>query len=76
MIPGETILTGAPETCSDCHITPKLSVYSSPGGAGYYIGTYCECGPYSRESDYFKTRELAEKALAEWKQGNLTGARS
>ena len=41
--------------------TPKLGVYSTP--AGYYVGTYCDCGPYSRESDYFPTREVAQKAL-------------
>jgi len=32
--------------------------------AGYYIGFFCpECGPYSRESSYFRSREEAEKAL-------------
>lgn len=61
MIPGETIATGAPKTCEDCGVTPRLGVYSTP--AGYYVGTYCDCGPYSRESDYYKTHELAKKAL-------------
>lgn len=33
-------------------------------GAGYYIGTYDEQGPYSRESQrYWRTREQAQKAL-------------
>ena len=40
---------------------PKLDVYLS--GAGYYIGTYCACGPYSRESGYYRTRELAQADL-------------
>lgn len=31
--------------------------------AGYYIGRYCNEGPYSRESGYFRTREDAENAL-------------
>jgi hypothetical protein len=31
--------------------------------AGYYIGTQCECGPYSRESGYYRTYEEAESAL-------------
>ena len=32
--------------------------------AGYYIGQLEPCGaPYSRLSDYFKTRQEAEKAL-------------
>ena len=30
---------------------------------GYYIGTSCNCGPYSRESEYFKTRAEAQAAL-------------
>ncbi len=62
MFPGETIATGAAKTCSDCGVTPKLQVCKSNA---YYIGTYCDCGPYSRESDYYDTRELAEKALEE-----------
>ena len=61
MIPGETIASGAAPTCSDCKVTPTLQVCHSP--AGYYIGTYCSCGPYSRESDYYKTHELAAAAL-------------
>ena len=40
---------------------PKLDVYLS--GAGYYIGTYCRCGPYTRESGYYRTRELAQAAF-------------
>lgn len=61
VLPGETIATGGPTTCSDCNATPELQVCSSP--AGFYIGTYCACGPYSRESEYFKTHEQAKKAL-------------
>ena len=40
---------------------PKLDVYR--GGAGFYIGTYCQCGPYSCESGYHRTRELAQAAF-------------
>jgi hypothetical protein len=61
MFPGETIATGASPTCSDCGISPKLEVLQSP--AGYYIGTMCNCGPYSRESDYYRTRMDADIAL-------------
>jgi hypothetical protein len=33
-------------------------------GAGWYIGTYCSnCGPYSRESGYYRTEADAESAL-------------
>lgn len=60
-LPGETIATGASKTCSECGITPNLDIYHS--GGGYYIGTRCKCGPYSRESGYYKTFKLAEIAL-------------
>ncbi len=59
--PGETIGEGAPPRCEDCGRMPKLDIYRS--GAGYYIGTYCGCGPYSRESGYYPTREIAQADL-------------
>lgn len=56
--PGETVLRGA------THPGTKLQVLESP--AGFYIGfideTLC---PYSRESNYFATRELAQLVLNE-----------
>lgn len=61
MIKGETIVTGAPSTCPDCHV--KLTPKVMRSGAGYYIGTECKCGPYSRESKYYGTRELAQTDL-------------
>ena len=60
-LPGETIGDGAAPPCDECGSMPKLDVYLS--GAGYYIGTYCSCGPYSRESGYYRTRELAQADL-------------
>lgn len=61
MLSGETIASGGPRKC-DCGTQLKLEVLHS--NAGYYIGTQCpECGPWSRESGYFKTRELAQDAL-------------
>jgi hypothetical protein len=58
---GETIYTGAPDTCEDCEVVLRPRVCQS--GAGFYIGTWCQCGPYSRESGYFATREEAEAIL-------------
>lgn len=58
---GETIATGAAKKCSDCGETPTLEVLTSP--AGHYVGTRCKCGPFSRESGYYATTELAQAAL-------------
>jgi len=58
---GETISTGAPKTCPQCGVTPALKVCKS--AAGYYIGAWCRCGPYSRESFYYPRKDLAEAAL-------------
>lgn len=58
---GETIATGACATCSDCKVELKLQVLKS--AAGFYLGTMCNCGPYSRESGYYETREEAENDL-------------
>ena len=64
MFPGETISTGAKPTYPDCKTTPLLEVHQSPGNRMLYLGTYCSCGPYSRESEYFTTKEKAEEVLA------------
>lgn len=58
---GETIGTGASPRCPDCNTMSATGVYSSM--AGYYIGTWCECGPYSRESGYYTSYEAAEHDL-------------
>lgn len=62
MMQGETMMTGAGKVCRDCNEIPLWGVYRS--AAGYYVGTYCGCGPYSRESDYF-SNDIAAKALLE-----------
>jgi len=61
MLPRETIHSGASRVCEDCGTSVVEKVMRS--AAGFYIGTECSCGPYSRESGYYKTREEAEKAL-------------
>ncbi len=60
-VPYETISRGASIKCETCGVVVKLRVCSS--GAGYYIGTMCDCGPYSRETGYFKNYKEAKKAL-------------
>ena len=61
-LPNETIATGAEPRRPDCQAMPRLAVQRS--GAGFYIGTWCLCGPYSRESGYYPTREAALEAGA------------
>lgn len=60
MLPEETIGAGAPKVCEECNtrLVPKVM-----HTCGYYIGTECKCGPYSRESEYFKTHAEAQKVL-------------
>ena len=58
MVPGETILSGAPDTCPECGSKLVFEILQS--AAGYYIGTMCECGPYSRESGYYPTLEAVQ----------------
>jgi len=61
MLPGETIASGASPTCPECGVSVRMGIYHSP--AGYYIGTYCNCGPYSRETGYYPTREKAQEVF-------------
>ena len=64
MLEGETIASGAAKVCDECRVKPldRLAVHRS--GAGFYVGTMCDCGPYSRESGYYATRAKVEAALA------------
>lgn len=57
----ETLASGAPKTCPDCGITVSPEVLSS--AAGWYIGTRCGCGPYTRESGYYPHPEDAARDL-------------
>jgi hypothetical protein len=61
VLKGETIANGAPKICSECQQEPELGVYMS--AAGYYVGTYCGCGPYSRKSGYYESEKEAAAAL-------------
>lgn len=60
VLPRETIGLGAPRRCEDCNneLVPEVLMTCA-----YYIGTQCDCGPYSRESEYFKTKAEAERVL-------------
>lgn len=61
MNPRETIILGADPVCDGCDTVLEPVVILTSGG--YSVRTECECGPYSRETEYFKTRAEAEKAL-------------
>lgn len=72
MMPGETIASGASPKCPDCGHVFKLEVLKT---CAYYVGTCCpNCGPWSRETGYFKTREEAEAVLADLTNGNILSA--
>lgn len=65
VLQGETIATGClgymeKIICLECMKEIKPGVYES--SAGYYIGSYCGCGPYSRESRYYSNRIKAMEA--------------
>ena len=50
--------------CNDEHEPIQLLLKVCHSFAGYYLGYQCpQCGPYSRESGYFKTEEEATEAL-------------
>lgn len=63
-LPLETLATGAPPICPECGVDAffALGVYTT--GGGYYVGSACECGPYTRESIYFFDWDMAD-AVAE-----------
>lgn len=74
MRPKETILSGAPHRCPSCRVCAPFEVLKS--AAGYYIGTQCKCGPYTRESIYYSSREEAEEDLREYRRtGWFSGIR-
>jgi len=58
---------GVPLTLKcECGRTMELEVCQSH--AGYYLGFECQCsGPYSRETDYFRTHDEAVLALEKYK---------
>jgi len=60
-LPNETLATGAATRCPECGGTFTPKVMQSM--AGYYVGIECPCGPWSRESDYYPTRESVQHAL-------------
>jgi hypothetical protein len=60
-IVGETLALGAPERCDDCGTIIVLTVCES--AAGHYVGAWCKCGPYCRESGYYPDHGSAEAAL-------------
>lgn len=59
MIRGETLASGAPAVCPDCGLTVRVGVRWS--AAGWYIGGWCNCGPYSRESGYYRSEDVARE---------------
>lgn len=63
MLPGETLQNGAEEICSLCGCIAEVKPMSS--AAGWYLGSACGCGPYTRESVYYPSRERLDIAIRE-----------
>lgn len=56
--------------CKDCGAALPLQVCRS--NAGHYIGFYCgNCGPCSRETDYYRRGEDADDDLANFLEKNI-----
>ena len=61
-LPGECV-NDTQTACMECGTALDIQVLCS--AAGYYVGFFCpHCGPYSRESGYYASREEAEQALS------------
>jgi len=60
---GRPASSGAAPICPDCHTDVRNTHDVKVSGAGFYIGTTCNGGPYSRESEYYLTRRMAQLAL-------------
>ncbi len=55
MLDGECVGFGGVICCNEYNPL-EIGVYRS--AAGYYMGYWCpECGPYSRETGYYPTKE-------------------
>ena len=68
-LPGECVRDVA-TSCVECGAHLEIQVCRSM--AGYYVGFFCpECGPYSRESGYYRSYENAEKALSTGSYGRF-----
>ena len=68
-LPGECV-NDTKTTCHECGTGLTIDVQKS--AAGYYIGFWCEnCGPYSRESGYYRSYEEAEKAMSTGAYGRI-----
>lgn len=56
--------------CDECGEALPLKVLKS--GGGYYLGRHCpNCGPYGRESGYFRKEKDALEALQSYKKASI-----
>lgn len=68
--PGELSGLEKEFTCKDCGQKMPLQVCRS--NAGHYLGYYCgNCGPWSRETGYYRKGEDADKALADFLEKDI-----
>lgn len=68
-VPGETLKTGAAPICKHCGADVQATLGVMVSAAGYYIGTRCDCGPYTRESRYYFNKPEADAAFGSGNYG-------
>ena len=59
------------ESCPECGHKYLPRVMKS--AAGFYVGTSCTCGPFSRESEYYATEQAARDVLTLVQTGGRNG---
>ena len=74
---GECICTGAPRICPKCKTEAQYDLAFLPRSRSVYIASYCRCGQYSRETEYFDTVQEGLENLELLKQtGNCAKLRN
>jgi len=71
MLPRETISNGADPICPDCGKEATWFVRSN--GTSNCVATHCNCGMYSRETQYTISRQEAEDWLDKINSALLSG---
>ena len=62
LLPKESVRSKAIDDCDECSGPLEFRICSSL--AGYYVGIFCgDRGPYTRESEYYRSKQDLERDL-------------